>query len=262
MKAIQTKNVLFITGAFVTNLGWEPWKAYFESKGYQTANPAWPYKEGTAAEARQRHPDAAGLGSLTIQELLAHFINIIKQYPEPPILIGHSYGGLITQLLINRGYGAAGIAIHSVPPFGVLTLEPSFFKATWGPLGFFTNVNKPFLMNLSQWQYAFTNGMSLEEQERSYYENVIPESKRISRGGVTPAAKVDFKKPHAPLLIMSGSEDHIMPASLNLSNFKKYKQDNGSVTDYKEFKGRNHFVVGAPGWKENADYILDWIEKK
>ncbi|WP_229214370.1 prolyl oligopeptidase family serine peptidase [Dyadobacter flavalbus] len=115
-------------------------------------------------------------------------------------------------------------------------------------------------MSLSDWQYAFTNGMTLEEQKKTYYENTIPESKTVVRNGLTSAAKVDFNKPHAPLLLTSGDKDHIMPASLNLRNFKAYKQ-NGSVTEYKEFAGRNHFVLGLPTWKEDADYILEWLDK-
>ena len=113
-------------------------------------------------------------------------------------------------------------------------------------------------MSFSQWQYAFTNGMSLEDQKSSYEESVIPESHNLARDGLRSVAKVDFKKPHVPLLFVSGTEDNIMPASLNHTNYKKYKHAE-SVTDYKEFAGRNHYVLGQPTWKEDADYILNWI---
>jgi len=113
-------------------------------------------------------------------------------------------------------------------------------------------------MSFEQWQYTFTNGMNLAEQHESYDANVIPESKLISRDGLTSAAKIDFKKQHAPLLFVAGDKDNIMPSSLNYSNYKKYKHAN-SITDFKEFKGRNHFVLGQPTWKENAEYILNWI---
>lgn len=102
--------------------------------------------------------------------------------------------------------------------------------------------------------------MNLKEQQESYDQNVIPESKRISRDGLTSAAKIDFKKPHAPLLFVACTEDNIMPASLNYSNYKKYK-NSASVTDFKEFAGRNHYVLGQATWKENADYILEWLGK-
>ena len=116
-------------------------------------------------------------------------------------------------------------------------------------------------MTLQQWQYAFTNGMELEDQKAGYYRLVTPESKRIVRDTLTRAARVDFSKPHPPLLLISGSEDHLIPASLNYSNYKKYHTP-GSVTDYQEFKGRNHFVLGQPSWRDDAAYILDWIERQ
>ncbi len=116
-------------------------------------------------------------------------------------------------------------------------------------------------MSFKQWQYAFTNGMSCEQQKESYYQLAIPESKLIVRDTITKAARINFKKPHPPLLITSGSTDHTIPASLNYLNYKKY-QKGSSVTDYKEFAGRNHFVLGQATWKEDAEFILDWIQKR
>jgi alpha-beta hydrolase superfamily lysophospholipase len=116
-------------------------------------------------------------------------------------------------------------------------------------------------MSFKKWQYAFVNGMPLAEQQKAYDENTIPESKRVARGGLTSAAAVDFNKAHPPLLLTSGSTDTIIPAHLNNRNFKKYKQREDSILEYKEFEGRNHFVVGLPTWKEDADYILEWLDK-
>lgn len=260
MKANESKTIVFITGAFVHNSGWDQWKTYFEAEGYRVLAPAWPAKDAPVETLRKRQPDPA-IAALRLTQVVDHFAKIIRELPEKPILIGHSMGGLMTQLLVQKDLAAAGIAIHSVPPQGVMTLKFSFLKATWGPLGLFTSANKSFLMSFKQWQYAFTNGMPEAIQRETYEQSVIPESKRISRDTLTSAAKIDFKKPHAPLLIMAGTEDHIMPASLNRTNFKKYAQNNGSVTEFKEFAGRNHFVVGQPTWRENADYILDWIER-
>lgn len=259
MQTIQSKTIVFITGAFVGNNCWDEWKSFFENKGYTTVAPAWPKKNGSPEELRNRQPDV-GIASIRLAEVTAHFENFIRQLPGKPILIGHSIGGLIIQILLQRNIAVAGVAIHSVPPLGVFTFKWSFFKASWGPLGFFTSTKKSFLMNFKQWQYAFTNGMTCDEQTEAYYNFAIPESKLVVRDGLTKAAKVDFKKPHDPLLIVSGSTDNFIPASLNYSNYKKYK-DTNSVTDYKEFKGRNHFVLGQPTWKEDATYINEWIEK-
>lgn len=187
-----------------------------------------------------------------------YYDNIVRQLPGKPILIGHSIGGLIVQILLQRGLGFSGVAIHSVPPQGIITFKFSFLKAGWGPLGFFTPVKKTFLMSFSQWQYAFTNGMDCDAQKEAYYKFAIPESKLIVRDTITKAARVDFKKSRAPLLLTSGSDDNTIPASLNYSNYVKYNNSN-SVTDYKEFKGRNHFVLGQPSWREDADYIFSWL---
>jgi len=261
MSSIQSKKIVFVTGAFVGHNGWSEWQKYFESKGYKTIAPSWPFKDAPVNELRKMHPvNNPGLSALTLSEVVDHYANIIKGFPEKPIVIGHSLGGLITQIIVNRDLAAAGVAIHSVPPLGVFPYEFSFLKAGWKSLGLFTSLKKTYLMSFKDWQYAFVNGMQLEEQKIAYEQNTIPESKTVARGGLSSAAKVDFKKTHAPLLLTSGSTDTIIPAHLNNRNFKKYAKDNGSIVDYKEFEGRNHFVVGQPGWEGDADYILNWIK--
>jgi pimeloyl-ACP methyl ester carboxylesterase len=260
MRSIQSKTIVFVTGAFVTHMGWDPWKKYFESKGYKTIAPSWPFKDAPPAVLRKRQPNDTDLASLTLAGLVDHYVNIVRSQPEKPIVIGHSLGGLVTQIIVNRDLAAAGVAIHSAPPLGVFPYEFSFLKAGWKALGLFTPLKKTYLMSFKDWQYAFVNGMPLEEQKAAYEQNTIPESKTVARGGLTSAAKVDFAKEHAPLLLTAGSEDTIIPAHLNFRNYKKYKKNN-SVLDYKEFPGRNHFVLGQSSWKEDADYILEWISK-
>lgn len=259
MQTIQSKTIVFVTGAFVTNLGWRNWQNYFESKGYTTYAPAWPHKAGTAAEVRDRKPNDTALARVTIKDVIATYENLIKSLPEKPIIIGHSFGGLITQILVNRGLAAAAVAVHSVPPFGVIPYEFSFLKAGWRSLGLFTPLDKTYLMSFKTWQYAFVNGMSLEAQKAAYQENTIPESKRAARGGLSLAAKIDFKKPHVPLLFLAGGQDNIIPATLNKRNFKRYS-DKNSVTQFKQFDNHNHFVVGLPDWQETTHYIYNWIK--
>ncbi len=258
--SIQSKTIVFVTGAFVTNACWEDWGPYFESKGYKAIAPPWPFKDGTAKELRDRQPNDIDLAELTLSEVVDHYSEIIKQLPEKPIVIGHSLGGLMTQIIVNRDLAAAGIAIHPVPPLGVFPYEFSFLKAAWKSLGIFTSLKKTYLMSFPDWQYAFVNEMPLKEQKAAYDRYTIPESKTVARGGLTTAAKVDFDKSHVPLLITSGDLDTITPAHLNKRNFDRYKK-NGSVIEYKEFQGRNHFVLGQSTWKEDADYILNWLKK-
>lgn len=258
MKTNQSKTIVFITGAFVSHHGWREWQHYFQEKGYTTYAPTWPHKEGTAKELRDKQPNDKALADLTFAELVDHYANFIKALPEKPILIGHSLGGMISQILLNRDLAVAATVIHSAPPQGIIPYEFSFLKAGYKVLGLFTSMKKTYLMSLSDWQYAFTNGMTLEEQVASYAANTIPESKRVARGGLSSAAYVDFKKAHAPLLFIAGGKDNIIPASMNTRNFKKYS-DKNSVTEYKEFDAHNHYVLGLPTWKKVADYILNWL---
>lgn len=254
-----SKTILFITGAFVTHHVWDSWKTWFEGKGYTCIAPAWPYKDAPAAQLRNRRPNDKDLAKLTLSQLITHFETIATSLPEKPIVIGHSLGGLIAQILVNRDIADSAVAIHSVPPKGIFTFEWPFLRSIWKPLGYLTSVNKTHLMGLKEWSYAFTNGMDANEQAISYEEYCIPESKRVIRGAITNAAKVDFHKHHNPLLFITGTDDHITPNSLNYENYSRYDKDH-SVTDYKEFKGRNHFVLGLPTWQEEAEYIHSWLE--
>lgn len=256
----QSKSVLFITGAFVGSNCWDEWKDHFHAQGYNSTAPPWPHKEASPEALRNRQPDAM-IAANRLSSLTDYYAEIAQKMDEAPILIGHSIGGLIVQLLLQRGIGSLGIAIHSVPPQGIFTFKLSFLKAGWKALGFFTSTKETYLMSFSTWCYAFTNGMTCDKQKETYFQFVVPESKLIVRDTVSSAAKINFNNPHAPLLFVSGSSDHTIPASLNYSNYKKYR-NSGSVTEYQEFKGRNHFVLGQETWKENADYILEWIRKQ
>ncbi|WP_291912427.1 alpha/beta hydrolase [Chitinophaga sp. CB10] len=258
MTQITSKTILFITGAFIDHSCWDNWKQFFQQRGYKAIVAPWPAKGADAATLRSRHPDPA-LAAVTLQELLAYYTAIIQGLPEAPILIGHSYGGLLTQLLLNRDLAAAGIAIHSVPPQGIIPLEPRFYLSNTPALGFFTDINKTYLMPFKTWQRVFTNGMAFTEQQTSYYAHCIPESKRALRGGLGSAARVQFKKPHRPLLMVAGRNDHCMPWTLNRRNYKAY-QHKDSVTDFM-VKPRNHYVLGLPTWEEDASDILDWIKQ-
>src|SRR4051812_26762441 len=131
---MKNNTILFITGAFVSSNCWDEWRTYFEASGYTTMAPSWPHKNAPAEELRNRQPDAA-IAANRLQDLTDYYAEIARQLPEKPVLIGHSIGGLIVQLLLQRGLGIAGVAIHSVPPKGIFTLKLSFLKAGWGALG-------------------------------------------------------------------------------------------------------------------------------
>lgn len=260
MQNNPSKTVVFITGAFVSNSCWDEWKTYFASSGYNCYAPAHPHKEGAADALRRQHP-ASPIADNSLEDVTQEYANFIQSLPDKPIVIGHSFGGLIVQKLLQQDLAVAGVAIHSVPAQGVLTLKWSFLRSVTPALGLFSSLKKTYLMSFRHWQYTFTNGMALAEQQASYEQLVLPESKKMARGALMKAGRIDFARQHVPLLFMAGSEDHIIPASLNHSNYKRYARYSHSLTEFKEFQGRNHFVLGLPTWRENADFILDWLHR-
>lgn len=255
---IKSKTIVFITGAFVSHACWDNWKEFFEEQGYSTYAPPWPGKNGDAETLRNRHPDFE-LAQVTMADLLDDLIKLINVLPEKPILIGHSFGGLMAQVLLNKGFAAAAIAMHAAPPKGIVPYEFAFLKSNAQALGYFTSADKTYMRSFKSWQYAFTNGMPPEKQKETYYQYAIPESKRAIRGGLSDAAYVDFKKEHAPLLMIAGTRDNCIPAHLCKRVYQSYSAKN-SIAEFVE-RDRNHFVLGLPTWKQDAASILTWIKK-
>lgn len=253
----MSMTIVFIHGNFVTNRCWDPWVARFQARGYTCVAPAYPLRDRPVAELKQNPRDGA-LGALGIREVIDHHVNVIRRLPEKPIIIGHSFGGLLTQLMMDRDLGRAGVAIDSVPPQGVLPLEWSFIRATFPVVNPLIPASRPWYMTFPQFRYAFGNDLSLEEAQAAYDAHVVPESRRLSRGGLSRAARVDFKRHRGPLLIIGGEKDHIMPAALNRRNWKRYRKG-PSITEYHEFPGRAHYsVIAGKGWEEVADYAVEW----
>ncbi len=261
----QSKTILLIHGLWVTPSSWEEFRRHYESAGYTVLAPAWPGINGDVP-AMQR--DASGLKGIGIAEVIAHYTKIIRSLPEPPIIMGHSYGGLITQLLIDKGLGAAGVAIDSVPPKGILILPVSTYLALTPAFlkpGTFKNT---FAFSFKQWWKVFANTLPEAEARVEYQQQAIPASGRaifqaaLSNVTANSLATINFRNSsRAPLLFIGGGEDVIMPAALNRKNFKKY-QASSAVTEYKEFPGRSHYIIAEKGWEEVAQYALDWVQTK
>jgi pimeloyl-ACP methyl ester carboxylesterase len=258
MPTTLSKLIVFITGAFISHNCWDEWKRYFESKGYVTVAPVWPPKEFTAEELRNRHPDES-VASTRLKDMTEYFASLISDLPEQPILIGHSWGGLIVQLLLQRGLGAAGVAIHSFPPYGLGQFNFSFIKEWWEALGFFSSARTSYLISFVNWQRSVANEMSYDDQLQSYYAYAVPESKLLIRDVFTSQAKINFKTPRAPLLLTSGSNDELIPALMSYHTYKNYKAYE-FVTDYKDFEGHNHLVFGETFWMEEAVFIWFWLQ--
>ena len=256
---MKNKTIVFIHGMFMTPLCWEHWIDRYQAKGYHCSAPAWPGRDKPIEVQRKNHPDPE-LGKLKLRDVVESLAVVIKSMGEKPALIGHSMGGLVVQLLLQRDLAVAGVAIDPAPPMGVFTTAFSFLKANFPVINPFVPVTQPDMMSFERFQYAFVNTLPLADQRAAYDRYVVPESRGVPTQSLTSVAKVDFKKPHPPLLITAGENDHIIPASLNMTNYNKYKASS-SKTDFKQFAGRDHFGIGEKGWEEIADYSLSWLEK-
>lgn len=255
-KSIKSKTIVFIHGLFLNNQSWAEWETFFKEKGYATYAPTYPNHEGTPSELRKNTSDS--LGYVTFTDVVNKMEVFIETLPEKPIIIGHSMGGLVAQKLIEKDLAEAAVIISSAPPKGVITLKFSFAKSNLGLLNPFKG-NSIHYPTKKWFHYAFTNTLSREESDSLFDRFVVPESRNIPRETLKKAGKIDFKKPHSPMLFISGKEDHIIPASLNKKNFKRYK-DEKSIREHKIFEGRDHFIAGEDGWKEVANYVYNWLK--
>ena len=257
---MSTKTIVFIHGLHMTRHCWDQWHERYTARGYTCHAVAWPGRDLPVEQLKARHPDST-LARLTLAEVVDHHRRYIHELTEAPIIIGHSMGGLITQILLQENLAVAGVALDSAPPLGVLTTKWSFLKSNWPVFNPFASLKKSYYMPFEAFQYAFVNGLPLKEQQAVYQHHAVPESLRAARGALTGLAIINFKQAHVPLLFIAGTRDHIIPASLVRSNYARYKHA-ASVTDFKEYPERTHFLLGQSGWQEIADDILMWLEKQ
>jgi pimeloyl-ACP methyl ester carboxylesterase len=263
--AAAPDTVVLVHGFWVTPLSWKKWVERYEGKGYRVLTPTYPGFEGGVEALRE---DPLPIEALTFPAIIEHIGGIIDELDKPPIIIGHSAGGVLTQILLDHGYGAAGVAIDSVPAEGVRVTPVSQIRSLFPILKNPANRHKAVGFTAEQFHYAFTNTLSRGESDKVYERYHIPASGRLvwvgATANFTPGQQknyVDFKnEDRAPLLFIGGSEDNIMPPAVNQSNTKHYRHAK-SPTEYKEFEGRSHYsVIGDEGWEEVADYALEWAE--
>ena len=252
--------IVLVHGFWVTPRSWEDWIAHYEAKGYRVLAPAYP---GYEVEVEALNADPSPIEQVTVPAIIGHFEKVIGELESPPILIGHSAGGAFTQILLDHGYGAVGVAINSAPTEGVRVAPLSQLKSTFPVLKNPANRHRAVGFTFEQWHYAFTNTFP-EERSRALYERYhIPASGRILFGSVLANYQpghqetwVDYTNDaRPPLLFISASDDHLMPPKIQQSNAKHYKSN--TVTEIKQYQGP-HLLPSKEGWEEVADYALTW----
>jgi alpha-beta hydrolase superfamily lysophospholipase len=248
--------IVFVHGMYMNGVSWEPWIERAKAYGFESSGPSWPLHDGPPAQLRANVP--TGLGMLTFGAVVDHFKEILSGLATPPVLIGHSIGGLVVQKLINEGFGALGVAISPAPPQGIFTLDPTFFKANFPHINPFAG-NKPVIMTPERFQYTFCNTMSAADSKAAFDMYVTPESRNVPRSTLTQQGHVDFARAHAPLLVIAGDSDHLVPQALIEKQVKAYTGP--GIVDFKAFDHRSHFICNQDGWEEVADFAFDWVQK-
>jgi pimeloyl-ACP methyl ester carboxylesterase len=261
MTASRDPTIVLAHGFWVTPRSWEHWIAHYEGKDYRVLAPAYP---GYEVEVEALNEDPSPVERVSVAEIIAHLESVIGELDPPPILIGHSAGGAFVQILLDHGFGAAGVALSSAPTEGVPVVPFSQLKSTFPVLKNAANRHRAVGLTHEQWHCAFTNSFGEEESPALYERCHIPASGSTPFGSVLAKMQpghedtwVDYKNDdRAPLLFVWGSEDHLMPPKVQRSNAKHYKSD--TVTEVKEYEGRAHLLSSQEGWEEVADYVLEW----
>lgn len=255
--------IVLIHGLWLTPRSWEAWQARFEQRGHEVHAPAWPRME-SEVEALRRDPSV--LDGLGVTEIVDHYDRIIRPLATPPVIMGHSFGGLITELLLDRGLGAAAAVLSPAPVKGVLRLPPAELRTVFPALRNPANRKRTIALTPKQFNFSFTNTMNAADAEAAYERYYVPGPARVlfqaAFANLNPHAvtKVDFHKAdRPPLLVLGNDRDHTVPASVSREAAKRLGKSR-AVVDYREFPGRPHFPA-APGWEAVADFALEWANR-
>ncbi|PWW24866.1 alpha-beta hydrolase superfamily lysophospholipase [Geodermatophilus normandii] len=253
--------IVLIHGFWVTPRSWEHWRTHYEARGFRVLTPTYP---GFEVEVEALNADPTPIAEVTLPQIVDSLAEVVGGLGSPPVLVGHSAGGTITQLLLDRGLGAVGVVLNSAPTEGVKVVPLSQLRSTWAVLRNPANRHRAVGLTEEQWHYAFTNTFGEEESRALYRRYHVPASGRILWNSVLANlmpgpqdAHVDYANDaRPPLLFVSGGEDHIMPPAIQRSNAKHYRGD--TVTEIREYPGYPHLLPAAPGWERIADEVLDW----
>ncbi len=256
--------VVFVHGLWLHASSWDPWRKFFEDAGYATLAPGWPGDPETVADARRRPEAFAGIG---VNDATTHYAAIIRQLNRPPIIVGHSFGGLIAQKLLGLGLGVGGVAIDPAPFRGVLPLPLSALKAGLPVLRNPANRRRAVSLTREQFRYAFGNTLSTEHADALYEAFAIPAPGRplfqAATANIDPEteASVDtHNTERGPLLLISGDEDHTVPFAMTRASYERQKRT-GAVTELETFRHRGHSLTIDDGWREIAERSVAFLHR-
>jgi pimeloyl-ACP methyl ester carboxylesterase len=254
-------SIVLIHGLWMTRLSWQPWVERFEAAGWTVHTPEWPGMDRPIEEIRSDPSPMNGVGVGEVTDAHAAFIEAL---PSKPIIMGHSFGGLITQLLLDRLLGAAGVGLSPAPPKGIYLLPPRALKSASVVLKNPANRKTTVPLTPEQFHDAFANTLSAADSKAVWEKLHVPAPGRplfqAVAANMVPKSPLAFDRKRAgraPLLIVGATADHLVPASVSTKIFHLYKHA-PSTTELKVFSDRSHFLCGEPGWEEIADYSLTW----
>ena len=256
--------VVFIHGLWLLPSSWDRWAALFEEAGFSAVKPGWPDDAESVAEARA-HPQA--LAGKSVGQVVDYLSGVVRQLKTRPAIIGHSFGGLFTQILAGRGLASVSVAIDPAPFRGVLPLPFSALKSAFPVLGNPANRGKAVSLTYEQFRYAFANAVTEAEAKELYGAYAVPAPGKplfqAAFANVNPGTevKVDTTNPQrGPLLIIEGDTDHIVPWAIASASYRRQKRNSG-VTEIKKIPGRGHALVVDSGWKEVAEQALAFVRR-
>jgi len=256
--------VVFIHGLWLLPSSWDRWASVFEEAGYTALTPGWPDDPGTVEQAKE-HPEV--FAQKSVGQVADHFDEIIRGLARKPAVIGHSFGGLLTQIIAGRGLAVASVAIDPAPFRGVLPLPISSLKSASPVLGNPANRNRAVPLTYEQFRYGFANAVSEDEAKELHETYAVPAAGlplfQAASANLNPwtEAKVDTKNAErGPLLIISGEKDHTVPWAIANASFKRQQRNQG-VTEIVELPNRGHSLTIDGGWREVADTALAFVQR-